>query len=294
MNRTRQIYRITLTGSVVNALLTAFKFFAGIVGHSSAMIADAVHSLSDFVTDIIVILFVRIAGKPQDADHDYGHGKYETLAAAIVGIMLGLVGIGLLYDGTSMTWSILSEGNIPDAPNAWALTAAILSIVFKEGLFHYTNIYARRLDSSALRANAWHHRSDAITSIAALIGISGAMLLGPQWRVLDPIAAMIVSIFIIKAAVNLIKPSVDELLEKSLPAEDKERITAIITSTPGVTRIHHLRTRRIGNAAAIEVHIKMPGNISLRDAHDVATEVERRLKEAYDANAHTAIHMEPI
>lgn len=294
MNRTRQIYKITLNGSVVNALLTLFKFFAGIIGHSSAMIADAVHSLSDFVTDIIVILFVRIAGKPQDDDHDYGHGKYETLAAAIVGIMLGGVGIGLLYNGIATTIAVIFNGLILPAPNYWALSAAILSILLKEGLYRYTIIAARRLDSSALKANAWHHRSDAITSIAALAGISGAMILGSQWSVLDPIAAMIVSLFIIKAAYSLLKPSIDELLEKSLPADVKERITEIIATTPGVVKIHRLRTRRIGNGSAVEVHIKMPGTISLAEAHDVASSVERRLKDALGPATHTAVHMEPL
>lgn len=294
MNRTRQIYRVTLTGSVVNALLTAFKFIAGIAGHSAAMIADAVHSLSDFVSDIIVIVFVRISGKPQDSDHDYGHGKYETLAAAIVGIMLGFAGIAMLANGASTIYKVAFNGLILDSPNYLALSAALLSIALKEALFHYTIIASRRVNSPALRANAWHHRSDAITSVAALIGIAGAMLGGQPWRVLDPVAAMIVSLFIVKAAASLIKPSIDELLEMSLPAADKERITHIISSTPGVVRIHRLRTRRIGNAVAIEAHIKMPGNVSLTHAHDVASEVERRLKSAYGADTHTAIHMEPM
>lgn len=293
MSRTREIYRITLIGSVVNALLTAFKFFAGIVGHSSAMIADAVHSLSDFITDAVVILFVRIAGKPQDENHDYGHGKYETLAAVIVGIMLGCVGAYMLADGVVTIVNVLTGKLVLDAPNYWALSAAALSILLKEALYRYTIAGGRRLDSSALRANAWHHRSDAFTSIATLAGIAGAMLPGVQWRILDPVAATIVSIFIIKAAAGLIKPNLDELLESSLPATEKERIAGIITSTPGVVSIHRLRTRRIGNAAAIEVHIKLPGDMPLATAHDIATEVERRLKNELGHATHTAIHMEP-
>ncbi|MDE5659615.1 MAG: cation diffusion facilitator family transporter [Muribaculaceae bacterium] len=293
MSRTREIYRITLVGSVVNALLTAFKFFAGIVGHSSAMIADAVHSLSDFITDVVVILFVRIAGKPQDENHDYGHGKYETLAAVIVGIMLGCAGAYMLADGVVTIVKILADGLVPDAPNYWALSAAALSILLKEALYHYTIAGSRRLDSQALRANAWHHRSDAFTSIATLAGIAGAMLPGVHWRILDPIAATVVSLFIIKAAAGLIKPNLDELLESSLPAAEKERIADIITSTPGVVRIHRLRTRRIGNAAAIEVHIKLPADMPLATAHDIATEVERRLKSELGPATHTAIHMEP-
>lgn len=294
MNRTKEIYKVTMVGSVVNALLTMFKFFAGFVGHSSAMIADAVHSLSDFVTDIIVVLFVRIAGKPQDADHDYGHGKYETLAAAIVGIMLACIGFGLLYNGASAVWQVAVGDRVLDEPNYWALSAAVLSILMKEALYQYTALTARRIDSAALKANAWHHRSDAITSVAALAGIAGSMLLGPSWRVLDPLAAIFVSVFIVKVAWGLMKPSIDELLEKSLPADQKERIAEIIRSTPGVVRIHRLRTRRIGNGSAIEVHIKMPGDITLASAHDVATDVERRLKDALGPATHTAIHMEPL
>lgn len=291
---TKTIYRVTVTGSVVNLLLLVFKFIAGVVGHSAAMIADAVHSLSDFISDVIVLLFVRIAGKPQDADHDYGHGKYETLASVIVGVILAFVGVGLAYNGLTTTYKVLFRSLQLDAPNYWALSAAVISVVSKEALFHYTVRYGRKLRSSALVANAWHHRSDAFTSIATLIGIGGAMALGADWRVLDPIAAVIVSGFIIAAAWGIMKPGFDELLEKSLPEDEKTEIEQIITTTPGVVRIHRLRTRRIGNHIAIEVHVKMPGEVSLNRAHDVASAVERRLKDALGAETHTAIHMEPL
>lgn len=293
VTREKQIYRVTIIGSIVNLLLLVFKFVSGIIGHSSAMIADAVHSLSDFITDIIVILFVRISGKPQDVDHDYGHGKYETLASIIIGVLLIVVGGGILIDGISKTCSYFN-GTPLEVPNWWALSAALISIILKEGLFRYTVIFGRRLDSSALIANAWHHRSDAYTSVAALIGIGGAMLLGQRWAVLDPIAAMIVSIFIIRSAWSLMKPGIDELLEKSLPADEKDRISNIIQSTPGVMAMHRLRTRRIGSHRAIEVHIKMPGHITLDSAHDCASLVERRLRDEFGPETHIGIHMEPI
>lgn len=290
--RQRKIYRVTLTGSVVNLLLVVFKFFAGIVGRSSAMIADAVHSLSDLISDVIVLLFVRISGKPQDTDHDYGHGKYETLASVLVGLLLGLAGLGLGVDAVKRTVDFFGGASLP-APNGWALSAAVLSIVLKEVLFRYTEQSGRRLDSQALIANAWHHRSDAFTSIATLVGVGGAMLLGEKGSVLDPLAAAVVSVFILIAAYRLVKPGIDELLEKSLSPAEKEAIATIIAGTPGVQQFHRLRTRRIGSQRAIEVHIKMPGDCSLRQAHSIASDVEKRLKKHFGESTHVAVHMEP-
>lgn len=290
--REKKIYHITFVGSIVNFLLLVFKFVAGTLGRSSAMIADAVHSLSDFVTDVIVILFVRIAGKPVDDDHAYGHGKYETLASVIVGIMLGIVGIGLAWNGTEKTIAFF-KGVLIESPTYLALAAAIISIISKEALYRYTVKAGKNLNSPALVANAWHHRSDALTSIATFAGIGGALILGEKWRVLDPLAAVVVSGFIIKAAYSLMKPGIDELLEKSLPKEQVERISSIIASVPGVESFHRLRTRRIGANIAVDVHVKMDGDISLRRAHEIASLAERRLKEEYGRGTYVGIHMEP-
>ena len=245
MNREKQIFRTTLVGSVANLLLVVFKFVAGIVGHSAAMIADAVHSLSDFITDIIVIIFVAISGKPEDEDHDYGHGKYETLATAVIGIILFFVGVGILISGIkAIIWAL--QGEPLQTPSPLALIAAVISIVVKEVLYHYTVKRGKALGSSSVVANAWHHRSDALSSIGTAIGIGGAIFFGEQWRILDPIAAVIVSLFIIKVAVELIKPCIDELVERSLPEEVEQRIHALILQSPQVSSPHHLRTRRIG------------------------------------------------
>ncbi len=292
-SRERDIYRVTIIGSIVNLLLLIFKFIAGFAGHSSAMIADAVHSLSDFFSDIVVIVMVRLSAKPEDKDHDYGHGKYETLASLIVGLMLAIVGLGIFYNGVSTTIAFFNGESIGQ-PTWIALIAAIVSIFAKEGIYRYTIYKERAIHSSALIANAWHHRSDALTSVAALVGIGGAMILGSKWAVLDPIAAAVVSIFIIKAAYDLIKPNLDELLEKALSEEQKQGISKIVLDTPGVVGMHRLRTRRVGNNLAIELHIKMDGNMSLRQAHEIATEVEKRLKQAYGNDIHTGIHMEPF
>lgn len=291
--REKSIFRITWIGSVVNFLLLVFKFIAGILGHSSALVADAVHSLSDFITDIIVIVFVKISGKPEDADHRYGHGKYETLATALIGLALFVVGVGLLVSGATKVSQVI-KGEVLPAPTVIALIAATVSIVAKEILYRYTVVVGKRLNSQAVVANAWHHRSDAFSSIGTLVGVGGAIFLGEKWRILDPIAAIVVSAFIIKVAVDLIKPCVDELLERSLPVETENRILELITSFDEVSSPHHLRTRRIGNHIAIEVHLRMEGQTTLEDAHSVATSVEKRLKEEFGPDTHVGIHMEPI
>ena len=292
LTREKEIFRITWIGSIVNFLLLIVKFLAGIIGHSAAMVADAVHSLSDFVTDIIVILFVRISGKPEDEGHDYGHGKYETLATAIIGIILFFVGVGILVNGTTSIIDTLN-GKPLAPPSILALIVAGVSIITKEALYQYTVIKGKHLNSQALTANAWHHRSDAFSSIGTLAGIGGAICLGEKWRVLDPIAAIVVSLFIMKVSIKLLKPCVDELLERSLPAETENKILDIILSFSEVSSPHHLRTRRIGNNIAIEVHIRMDGNISLLDAHALASKIEQRLKAEFGEKTHIGVHMEP-
>lgn len=291
--REKGIFRVTVIGSLVNFFLVVFKFVAGFVGHSSAMIADAVHSLSDFVTDIIVLLFVRISSKPEDKDHDYGHGKYETLATALIGGILLLVGVGVLWDGGSKILAFIN-GETLSSPGMFALVAAVISIILKEILYRYTIIEGKKLNSQAVVANAWHHRSDAFSSIGTAIGIGGAILLGEHWRVLDPIAAVIVSFFIIKVAIQLVVPCMEELLEKSLPDEVEKEIVDIVTSFDGVSEPHNLRTRRIGSYYAIEVHIRMNGNITLDESHRKATEIEQKLREKYGKGTHIGIHVEPV
>ena len=257
------------------------------------MLADAVHSLSDFVTDIIVIVFVRISSKPEDEGHDYGHGKYETLATAIIGLILLFVGFGILWNGATSIWDFWQGGELKE-PGMLALWAALVSILFKELLYQYTVLKGRRLNSQAVVANAWHHRSDALSSIGTAVGIGGAILLGEQWLVLDPLAAVVVSLFIMKVAIQLLVPCVEELLEKSLPAEVEEKIKQEILAFPGVTSPHHLRTRRIGSSYAIEVHIRMDGQITLEEAHHTATAIENRLKSEFGNRTYINIHVEPV
>lgn len=295
MERTREkgIYRVTLVGSGVNIVLLIFKFVAGIVGHSAAMMADAVHSLSDFATDIVVLLFVRISSKPQDKGHDYGHGKYETLATAVIGLALLAVAVGIIVGGAVKIAAWL-RGEALSAPGMVALWAALASIVLKEGVYRYTIVRARKLNSPAVEANAWHHRSDALSSIGTAAGIGGALFLGERWTVLDPLASVVVGAFIVKVSFDLLKSGLGELVERSLPESMEREIIALAESVEGVSQPHDLRTRRIGNHCAIELHINMDGGITLTLAHDKATEVERLLRQRYGEETHIAVHVEPI
>ena len=293
MDRAKEISRVTLIGSVVNLLLVGLKAVAGVAGHSAAMVSDAVHSLSDFVTDIIVLIFVRVSARPQDEDHDYGHGKYETLATLFIGLALAAAAIGIVVSGAVKFAHWLQGDSIP-APGKLALWAALVSIVSKEILFQYTRIKGRKLDSKALEANAWHHRSDALSSIGAAIGIGGAILLGSRWTVLDPLASIVVGAMLVKVAWDLLGPSFGELSDSSLPTEVENEMLEIISSVPGVEDPHNLRTRRIGNRIAAEVHIRLDGSLSLEQAHEKATEVERRFREKFGEQSHIIVHMEPF
>ena len=293
MNREKEIYKVTLVGSAGNVALLTFKFIAGVLGNSSAMIADAVHSLSDFITDVIVLSFVHVSAKPQDVGHDYGHGKYETFATFVIGLALLAAATGIIVSGVAklIDWA---GGKQLAAPGWLALAAAIISIVVKEILYRYTVVTGKKLDSQALVANAWHHRSDAFSSIGTMVGIGGAILLGNRWTVLDPLASVVVGIMLVKVSVNLLRGSVGELTESSLSSDIEKEIEDIICSFPDVSEPHNLRTRRIGNRFAIEAHVRMDGNIPLTVAHDRATAIEERLRERFGRQTHVTIHMEPV
>ena len=284
---------MTLVGSVVNVALLLFKFVAGILGHSAAMIADAVHSLSDFVTDAVVLVFIHISDKPRDKSHDYGHGKYETLAMTFIGMVLIVVAAGILFSGATRVEQWL-EGESLEAPGMLALWAALLSILLKEAIYRYSMVKARELNSKAVEANAWHHRSDALSSLGTAVGIGGAIFLGQRWTVLDPLASCVVGVLIGKVAVNLLRNAFGDLLEHSLPEAVEEEMLQLVASLPDIVEPHNLRTRRIGNHYAIELHIRMAGDITLREAHDKASEVEALLRQRYGQDTHVAVHVEPF
>ncbi|MBR3571893.1 MAG: cation transporter [Bacteroidales bacterium] len=292
MKREKEIYKVTLVGSVVNIILLLLKFLAGILGRSSAMIADAVHSLSDFVTDIFVLVFVKISNKPKDQTHDYGHGKFETLALTLIGVALMAVAIGIVVKG-ALKIAAWANGEALEAPEMIAFWAAILSIVMKEAVYRYSIIKARKLNSKAVEANAWHHRSDALSSIGTAVGIGGAVFMGSRWTILDPIASVVVGAFIIKVAFDLLKNGFGDLMEQSLPDSVENEILELVANVPGVSDPHNLKTRRIGNHYAIELHIRMDGGITLNEAHDKASEVEQLLRRRYGEETHVAVHAEP-
>ena len=323
--RKREIYRVTFVGLVVNLLLSAAKLVAGIIGRSAAMTADAVHSFSDLATDVVVIAFARISSKPQDESHDYGHGKYETLATLLISLALAVVGSGILVSGIRSIRVVIEGGTLP-RPGAIALVAAVVSIVGKEILYRYTVRVGRRIDSPSVVANAWHHRSDALSSLGTLVGIGCAYFLGERWRIADPIAALVVALsslgtlvgigcayflgerwriadpiaalvvalFIFKIAFDLIRSGLDELMERSLPAETEAEILRIITADPAIREPHNLRTRRIGASIAIEVHVRVDGEMTVRHSHELTVDIERRLRERFGAGTMIAVHVEPV
>ena len=292
MNREKEIYKVTLVGGIVNLLLVAFKFIAGTVGRSGAMLADAVHSLSDFITDLVVLAFVGISTKPQDTSHDFGHGKFETVATLFIGLGLAAAAVGIVVSGATKLAAWLQGENLP-SPGKIALWGALISIVVKEILFQYTVRKGKKLDSKAVVANAWHHRSDALSSIGAAIGIGGAIFLGDRWTVLDPIASIVVGAMLVKVAWDLLGPSIGELTEQSLPEDTEKEILDIVHSVGGVSDPHNLRTRRIGNHIAAEVHIRLDGNLPLADAHEKASNIENLFQERFGEDSHIIIHMEP-
>ncbi len=291
--RKRKIYRVTFVGFVVNLVLSIVKLIAGLVGRSGAMVADAVHSFSDLATDVVVIAFARISAKPRDPGHDYGHGKYETLATIIISLALAVVGAGILIDSIERIRIVLDGGLLP-RPGVIALVAAVVSIVVKEILYRYTVRVGRQIQSPSVIANAWHHRSDALSSLGTLVGIGCAYFLGSKWRIADPVAALLVAVFIFKIAFDLIRNGLGELLEQSLPEDVEEEILHIVTANPEVREPHNLRTRRIGASIAIEVHVRMDGRMTVEHSHDLTVDIERRLRERFGEGTMIAIHVEPI
>ncbi|WP_289769699.1 cation diffusion facilitator family transporter [uncultured Duncaniella sp.] len=286
------IRHVTLVGFWVNAVLMVIKIAIGHYGHSDALVADGVHSLSDFATDLIVLAFVGIAYKGADSRHPYGHGKFETFASLLISVTLLLVAIGLGWAGVRAIISSLNGNPLP-RPDIWTIAVAIIAILSKEWLYRYTIATGRRIDSSSLIANAWHHRSDAISSIATLIGVSSGYFLGEEWRIADPIVSIIIAFFIAWSAIGIGRPSVDELLERSLPNEKINEIEQAVASVDGVKAYHRLRTRRNGHSYLAELHIKVDPDITVTQGHDIATAVEYALRELLGQDSIITVHVEP-
>jgi len=287
------IRRVTWIGFYVNAMLMVIKIVFGLYGHSDALVADGVHSMSDFATDLIVLIFVGIAYRSADAEHPYGHGKFETFASMIIGVLLIAVGVGIGISGLKTAMMCLN-GEMISRPDACTLIIAMISIGSKELLYRYTMVTAHKVDSAALRANAWHHRSDAISSVATLVGVGAAYFLSDKWIILDPVAAMLIAVFIIVSAIQICRPAIDELLDKSLSPAQISSVEEAIRGVYGVRRFHRLRTRRNGHIIIIDVHIKVDAHITVDQGHCIATAVENKLRENLGQRLIANIHVEPF
>ena len=292
MDRTAKVTFVTLVGSVVNIILTVFKIIAGVLGRSTAMIADGIHSLSDLLSDIVVIVFVKISAKGRDKDHDYGHGKFETFATLIISLMLMVVAANLMSGGISKIRLILDGGEV-SSPGMIALWAAVASIVLKEILYRYTIIQGKALNSPMMIANAWHHRSDAFSSVGSLLGIAGAIFLGDKFVILDPITGCVISIFILVMTVKMSVPAIKELLDVSLPDDVEDKIKATAKSVKGVVDLHELKTRREGPGIIMEGHLVLNSEISLKEAHDISKKVEEALRKEFGSETQISLHLEP-
>ena len=285
--------KVTIIGTVVNLILPPIKFVAGIIWHSNALVADAIHSLSDLLSDLVIYIFLTVARKPRDRKHDYGYGKYETLATLFIAFILVVVGTFIAGSAVSTVLEYFDKGLLPERPGAAALVAALISILLKELLFRVTRKVAIETKSDAVMANAWHHRSDAYSSIATLLGIGGAIFFEGVGLLLEPVAAFIVGFFIIKVGVDLGMPAIRALTEASLTDNIEQEILDIIRTVPEIEDPHNLRTRLIGNEYAIEVDVRTDGNRTVHEAHELTQIIEQRLRQRFGNGTHIVIHVEP-
>ncbi len=287
-HRARVAYRVSAASIAVNLLLTAFKFFAGIAAHSMAMLSDAVHSASDVFSTFIVMLGVKIGGKPGDKNHPYGHERFECVAAVVLAAVLAGTGVLLGYGGVR---SLVKERYAAAVtPGTLALVAAAVCIAVKEGMFWVTRAAAKKIDSSALRADAWHHRSDALSSVGAFAGILGAKLGVP---VLDPVASLVICLLIVKAAADIFVDAVRKMTDEACDPKTTQTLQTLIAAQEGVEDIDKLLTRKFGDRIYVEVEISVNGDIPLRDAHEVARRVHNVIEEGLPRVKHVTVHVNP-
>jgi cation diffusion facilitator family transporter len=282
------VKRVTWIGFAINIALSAFKLLAGVFGHSQAMVADAVHSLSDCVTDVVVLVGVAFWTKPPDASHPHGHKRIETIVTTLIGVALAAVGAGIIFNALL---TLKEAHNV--TPSIVAFIAAMVSIAVKEGLYRWTVFMGKQVKSSAMIANAWHHRSDAFSSIPAAIAIAGAVLI-PKWQFLDHVGAVVVSVFILQAAWKISWPALMQLVDVGAPRKDCEKIKQIAISTKGVKVVHALRTRYVGAELQADLHVLVDGSLTVKEGHDIAEEVKKRLLDNGPDVIDVTVHVEPI
>ena len=284
----RTANKVSLTTIVGNVLLSLLKFMAGIIAHSSAMISDAVHSASDVFSTIVVIIGIKLASKEPDKEHPYGHERMECVAAIVLSVVLFITGLGI---GAGALKNIVN-GNYSSlqVPGILALIAAIVSILVKEGMYWYTRYYARKIDSSALMADAWHHRSDAFSSIGALIGIGGARL---GYPVMDSIASLVIFVFIIKAAYDIFKEAIDKMVDHSCDEETERQIYECVMKNENVMGIDLLQTRIFGNKIYVDIEIQADASYTLKEAHEIAEDVHEDIEHNFPKVKHIMVHVNP-
>ncbi len=289
----KEINKVTLVAILVNLSLSGIKISAGLFGNSRALFADGLHSLSDFSTDIVAYLGARLGKKPPDDYHNYGYGKYESLSTLIISLFLGFVAVQIFIDGLESILSVIRGGTI-EPPSWLAFAAALASIALNEGLFRYALSVGKKIQSDSIIANAWHHRSDGWTSVGALVGIGGAILLGGEWAVLDPVAALIVSLLVLKIAIQTFLPAIRELMDFSVDQKLLDQIYSTIEQHKEIQEYHNLRSRKVSGKIILEFHILLDGNFSLKKSHDIADTLEEELKDLLGKNAIITIHIEPV
>ena len=277
--------RVSLVSVAGNTALALFKFLAGILAHSGAMISDAVHSASDVLSSFIVIIGVKLSVKAADREHPYGHERFECVAAIILAVVLAMTG---LLIGVRAVENIGAQTQT--APGLLALIAAAVSIAAKEAMYWYTRYYARRLNSAALMANAWHHRSDALSSIGALIGIGGARL---GYPIMEPIASLVICVFILKAAYDIFKDATGKMVDRACDAETEKRLRDCVSAEPEVLGIDRLQTREFGNRIYVDLEICLDGQLSLVEAHSIAERVHDRIEQEFPTVKHIMVHVNP-
>ena len=286
-SRETTVRRVALVGLAVNLALSALKFAAGFLGHSRAVVADAVHSLSDVATDVALLVGVRYWSRPRDVDHPYGHGRIETIVTVSIGLLLAIVGVGIAYESIARIHERHAE-----TPGAVALVAALVSIVAKEVLYRWTVRVGRRVKSSAVIANAWHHRSDALSSIPALLAVGGAMLV-PAWPFLDHIGAVVVCLFILGAAYKILRPAVGQLIDTGLPEAERRAMLDVAQACPGALDAHDLRSRSLGAGIALDLHVAVDPDLTVVEGHAIAEEVRMRLHAEFPDVVDVVVHVDP-
>ena len=285
----KEAMKVSTVSIVVNVLLSLFKLLAGVIAHSGAMISDAIHSASDVFSTIIVMVGIHMAGRKSDKEHPYGHERMECVAAIVLATVLAVTGLGI---GWSAIQSIAKESTgVVVVPGVLALVAAVVSILTKEGMYWYTRFHAKKIDSSALMADAWHHRSDALSSIGAFIGIFGARL---GYPILDPIASIVICFMIAKASIDIFREAIDKMVDHSCDAKTEESMKREILRVPGVRRVDLLKTRLFGSKIYVDIEIAADGNISLCDAHDIAENVHHTIENKFKDVKHCMVHVNPI